>query len=328
MTQQDSKINDLAFNVLALEALFMIPRICSILSLSPYWGTLIPCLKEMGKDFLKFMVLVVIIYVGFLTTFSLVGRDAFSFTMMAGILTKIFYGSSSVGFEIMKDIDPYFGPPLMILFITLSTFLLMGSLTGMLSNSFSRVITHAKEEYLYVYSVYVLEASTSNRLTHFYPPFNLLAFAIFRPWRLILPRDDKFRAGRIILLKATHVPIVGVIQLYEMLRRKAYGDEFAGFKGPTRISRKRETARLSSSQGGPTTGRKRMPVLQLAAQEQTLVGVEEDVTTPREDDTFDPQSAMEVQLAELNRKVDQLTTMMMAMQQQQQQQQGQTNDAK
>lgn len=56
----------------------------------------------------------------------------------------------------------------MLIFIVLSSILLMGSLTGLLSNSFSRVIQHAREEYLYVYSVYVLEASTSNRLTHFY----------------------------------------------------------------------------------------------------------------------------------------------------------------
>lgn len=48
-----------------------------MLSLSPYWGTLIPCLKEMGKDFVKFMVLVFIVYLGFLTTFTLVARDTF-----------------------------------------------------------------------------------------------------------------------------------------------------------------------------------------------------------------------------------------------------------
>lgn len=48
---------DTAFDVLALEALFMVPRVFSILSLSPYWGTMIPCLKAMGTDFLKFMVL-------------------------------------------------------------------------------------------------------------------------------------------------------------------------------------------------------------------------------------------------------------------------------
>ncbi|UKZ80006.1 hypothetical protein TrVFT333_007770 [Trichoderma virens FT-333] len=109
--REDLRLNDLAFDVLALEALFMIPRICSILSLSPYWGTLIPCLKEMGKDFIKFMVLVIIVYLGFLTTFSLVGRDIFSLGKMTGILTKIFYGSSYVGFEIMDQIDPIFGPP-------------------------------------------------------------------------------------------------------------------------------------------------------------------------------------------------------------------------
>lgn len=102
----------------------------------------------------------------------------------------------------------------------------------MLSNSFSRVISHAREEYLYVYSVYVLEASTSNRLTHFYPPFNLIALLIFRPLRLFLPSNKHIRAARILLLKATHLPIVGAIMLYELIRGKVGRDEFAGFKGP------------------------------------------------------------------------------------------------
>ncbi|KAK4126484.1 hypothetical protein N657DRAFT_568522 [Parathielavia appendiculata] len=229
----NSRLVDLAFDVLALEALFMVPRVFSILSLSPYWGTLIPCLKEMGKDFLKFMVLVVVIYLGFLTTFSLVGRDSYTLYDMAGFLTRIFFGSSYLGLDIMHNIDPVFGPPLMILFVMLSSILLMGSLTGMLSNSFSRVITHAREEYLYVYSVYVLEASTSNRLTHFYPPFNLLALVIFRPLRLFLPSDNKFRKARILLLKATHLPIVAVIEFYEWLHGTAgKGTQYNGFRGP------------------------------------------------------------------------------------------------
>ncbi len=105
----------------------------------------------MGKDFVKFMVLVIIIYLGFLTTFSLVGRDQISLKDMTMLLTRIFFGSSYVGLDRMSEIDPVFGPPLMILFVILTSILLMGSLTGMLSNSFSRVITHAREEYLYVY---------------------------------------------------------------------------------------------------------------------------------------------------------------------------------
>lgn len=236
LSRHSAYLIDLSFDILSLEALFMVPRISSILSLSPYWGTLIPCFKEMTKDFIKFMVLVVIIYLGFLTTFSLLGRTLFTLPHMTMVLTKIFFGSSYVGFDIMDDIDPVFGPPLMLVFVTLSSILLMGSLTGMLSNSFSRVMGHAREEYLYVYSIYVLEASTSNRLTHFYPPFNLIALIIFRPLRLFLPSDHKFRAARIALLKATHLPIVGTIQLYELVRGKIQdvSDEYSAIHGPGR----------------------------------------------------------------------------------------------
>ncbi|KFA77890.1 hypothetical protein S40288_02552 [Stachybotrys chartarum IBT 40288] len=310
ITQQDKFYNDLAFDVLSLEALFMMPRICSILSLSPYWGTLIPCLKEMGKDFLKFMVLVVIIYLGFLTTFSLVGRKTFDLMRMSFILTKIFFGSSYVGFEVMSQIDPVFGPPLMLIFVTLTSILLTGSMTGILSNSFSRVITRAKEEYLYVYSVYVLEASTSNRLTHFYPPFNLIALVVFRPLRLVLPKDEKFRAARIFLLKATHAPIVGVIKLYELILTKIVVDEYAGFKGPKETAgRKRRrpgmpAVRPSSGYAGPI-----LPSPQ-------PVGNDRPNSRRREDDVEAP-SAVEVQISELHTKIDQLTAAVLAIQQNQ-----------
>ncbi|GAO17768.1 hypothetical protein UVI_02006360 [Ustilaginoidea virens] len=307
LVKRNSAMNELAFNVLSLEALFMMPRICSILSLSPYWGTLIPCLKEMGKDFVKFMVLVVIVYFGFLTTFSLIGRDVFTFGRMTGILTKIFFGSSYVGFDIMDQIDPFFGPPLMIIFITLTSILLQGSLTGMLSNSFSRVITQAREEYLYVYSVYVLEASTSNRLTHFYPPFNLIALIMFRPLRFLFPRVGKFRAGRIVLLRATHVPIVGAIKLYELIRRKSQDDddEFAGFRGP-RVSKR---SRPPLSYARPSSGYSRHTVP--LSQESTLLKCE---NRRREDDELEDPTGVEGQLAELEQKIDRLTSLVMTLQ--------------
>jgi hypothetical protein len=306
----NQELNERAFDVLSLEALFMVPRICSILSLSPYWGTLIPCLKEMGKDFLKFMVLVVIVYLGFLTTFTLVGRESFAPSRMSWILTKIFFGYSSTVFDIMQQIDPFFGPPLMIIFITLSSILLMGSLTGMLSNSFSRVITHAREEYLYVYSVYVLEASTSNRLTHFYPPFNLMALVIFRPWRLVFTSDDKFRAGRIWLLKMTHFPIVGAIKAYELVRRKVADDDFAGFKGPKMTI---SPATLNDRPVNPhrQTGATTQALLESQSPQQRRARR----PSVREDDGMDAPTATETQLTELNKKIENLTALVLAMQQ-------------
>jgi hypothetical protein len=85
------------------------------------------------------------------------------------------------------------------------------------------VIAHAREEYLFVYSVYVLEASTSNRLTHFYPPLNLIPLLFLRPLRLFLTAST-IRSARIVLLKATHSPIVAAIWLYEKLHFKIHGN--------------------------------------------------------------------------------------------------------
>lgn len=50
LNQGNDKIIDTSFDILALEALFLIPRICSpLLSLNPYFGTLLPCLTAMTK---------------------------------------------------------------------------------------------------------------------------------------------------------------------------------------------------------------------------------------------------------------------------------------
>lgn len=257
LIQDDPKIVDFGFDILALEALFLVPRMVSLLSMHPYFGTLIPCLKEMTKDFIKFMAVVAILYAGFLTTFTLLARDNFTLSEMSWMLIKVFFGSSYIGFDNMhlvsacrrgcasrltSQISNYLGPPLMLVFVTLSQILLVTALISILSNSFSKVSAHAREEYLFVYSVYVLEASTSNRLTHFYPPLNLLAL-IFRPLRLFVPAEH-FRAFRIMLLKITHIPIVAMIMLYETLHDKLYGrhNSFSTI-GPSET----ETSKLTGS---------------------------------------------------------------------------------
>ncbi|KAI4798213.1 hypothetical protein E4T44_11998 [Aureobasidium sp. EXF-8845] len=113
--QGNDRIIDTSFDILALEALFLIPRIFSpLLSLNPYFGTLLPCLTAMTKDFLKFLSLVAILYCGFLSTFCLLGRGQFTTRQMALILTKVFFGSAYLGFDISDKISPYLGLPLML----------------------------------------------------------------------------------------------------------------------------------------------------------------------------------------------------------------------
>lgn len=79
-------------------------------------------------------------------------------------------------------------------------------------------MAHAREEYLFQYSIYVLESSTSRRLTYFMPPLNLFPLTLLRPLRLFFP-SEQVRGIRIFVLKATHLPFVAVIWAYERSRR-------------------------------------------------------------------------------------------------------------
>ena len=43
MAKDSPGITDVSFDILSLEALFLLPRVCSLLSLVPFFGTLVGC---------------------------------------------------------------------------------------------------------------------------------------------------------------------------------------------------------------------------------------------------------------------------------------------
>lgn len=47
LAKHDLHVIDIAFDILAVEALFLVPRLFSLLSLHPYFGMLLPAMKEM-----------------------------------------------------------------------------------------------------------------------------------------------------------------------------------------------------------------------------------------------------------------------------------------
>ncbi|RPB05922.1 hypothetical protein L873DRAFT_1796778 [Choiromyces venosus 120613-1] len=250
IVKDNDEIVDTAFDILSLEALLLIPRVCSLLSMNPYFGVLIPCLKQMTKDFLKFVILVAILYLGFLTTFSLLARESFTLSEMSWMLIKVFFGSSSVGFDAMREISPVLGPPLMLIFVTLTNILLITSLISLLSNSLTNMMNNAREEYLFMFSITVMEAATSNRLVVFYPPMNLLSLILLRPLRLVLSAN-RMRKWRIALLKFSHFPFVAAIMAYESLWPVNQTRSTATAWGPSTNSK-----RMSMREGLKSFGRR------------------------------------------------------------------------
>ncbi|KAH8660516.1 hypothetical protein BX600DRAFT_514116 [Xylariales sp. PMI_506] len=208
---------EVAFSILALHSLLLMPRVCSCLTLNQYYGSLVPALKEMGKQFIRFTGFTLVIYFGFFSTFILLARGHFPLDDLSIIVLKAFFGAGVAGFDVASKVSPYLGLPVMIIFVCLTNQLLITSMMAHISNSLRMVLDSAREEYLYVYSVYVLEASTSDKLTYFQPPFNLVPILIFRPILFVLPHQAAVKL-RIFLLKATHAPFVVMIWAYEQWR--------------------------------------------------------------------------------------------------------------
>ncbi|KAI9373380.1 hypothetical protein BJX61DRAFT_384024 [Aspergillus egyptiacus] len=218
LKRKDLYVTDLSFDILSLEALFLVPRLFSLVSLNPYFGSLIPVLKEMTKAFFRFTPVIIVLYLGFLTTFTMLARDQFSSKRMSWILVNVFFGSNYLGFEVCSDISPIFGCPLMLVFVSVTSLLLISSLVSLMSMSLEGVMSHAREEYLFQLAIYVLESSNSKRLTYFLPPLNLIPLLCIRPLRVLLAAED-IRRVRIVLLRATHLPCVVLLRAYESCRR-------------------------------------------------------------------------------------------------------------
>jgi hypothetical protein len=100
----------------------------------------------------------------------MLGRQSYTPREISWYLVYVFFGSSYLGLDIATDISETLGPPLMIIFICMTNILLITSLISLLSNTLDKVMDHSREQYLFQYSVFVLEASASRRLTYFFPP--------------------------------------------------------------------------------------------------------------------------------------------------------------
>ncbi|KAK3053688.1 hypothetical protein LTR09_005432 [Extremus antarcticus] len=100
----DERATTISFDILSIQALFLVPRVFSILSLHPYFGMLLPALKEMTKDFIRFLGLVAILYLGFDTTFTFLARGTYSFATMNWLLVKVFFGSGYLGFDVADKV--------------------------------------------------------------------------------------------------------------------------------------------------------------------------------------------------------------------------------
>lgn len=110
----------------------------------------------------------------------MLARGHFPLDTLSITVLKVFFGAGVVGFDIASKVSPHLGLPVMIIFVCLTNQLLITSMMAHISNSLRQVLDSSREEYLFVYSVYVLESVTSDKLTYFQPPFVRTTFPLLQ----------------------------------------------------------------------------------------------------------------------------------------------------
>lgn len=205
----------ISFDLLALEAVLLIPRAFSFLAVFPYFGGLLPGLTDMCVQFFKFMFFVIVVYLGFLVAFAMLGyKNGYSWGEMSSLLIHVFFGSSNEGFKYDQGISPWLGPPLMLIFVTMSKLLLVSVLVSLMNNKFRVSLANANQTYVLTFSSIVVEMAVNNtELTYFFPPFNILN-QFLRLFRFFL-NEKEHRALRIWVLKLTHWPLVLIVLFLE-----------------------------------------------------------------------------------------------------------------
>ncbi|KAF9365385.1 hypothetical protein BGX34_010207 [Mortierella sp. NVP85] len=159
-----------------------------------------------------------------------------SYREIAWLLLQVFLGSAFLGFEQSADISEQFGTPLMVLFVAIS------------------VSANAKEEFMFLFSVKVMEEVKSDALYEFQPPFNLLAGIVVWPCSLIYSAETVGKLNR-ILLRVFYFPELVCIYLYEILVVKKEPQQIPVRPGLINHQQSYEAVPYSSSTSGiPTLG--------------------------------------------------------------------------
>ncbi|KAF9984965.1 hypothetical protein BGZ65_012113 [Modicella reniformis] len=216
LTNGSSEMSDFAYDFLACNAILLWPRLFAALDQYRFFGTMLIVLRQMLIDAMLFLALSFIFYVGFLQAFYALHDNTKSYGEIAWLLLQVFLGSAFLGFEHAGELSEKFGNPLMVLFVAISVLMLYTLLISIFSQSFSEVSANAKEEFLFLFSVRVMEEVKSDALYEFQPPFNLLAGIVVWPCSFIYPPKFVGKLSR-ILLRIFYFPELVCIYLFEIL---------------------------------------------------------------------------------------------------------------
>ena len=212
-----------AYDVLAADAVFLFPRLFSILDHYRYFSQLLVAFRMMAEDLMAVFILILVSCSGFFVAFTLSfgDPDDYDASGVAYTLFQIFLGYTPAAWDIW-DQHNLLGKTILTVFLFICHFLIVTILITVLTNSFMAIVRNANEEHQFIFAVNTISMVKSDALFSYVAPTNILAW-LLTPLRYIISFRYFLRINRTVI-KATHFPILFLIYAYErvILRRRMF----------------------------------------------------------------------------------------------------------
>ncbi|RYP79615.1 hypothetical protein DL769_002854 [Monosporascus sp. CRB-8-3] len=181
--------NDMAYDVLAANAILLLPRIFSVLDHYQYFSQLLIAFRLMAMDLVAVFVLVLISCSGFFVFFTL-SKNQNDAPEVAYRIFQILMGFTPAAWDVWPQYN-VLGRTLLIIFLIICHFLVVTILITVLTNSFMAIASNAREEHQFLFAINTISMVKNDAL-----------FSQF----VLLNRT---------VIKVTHCPILFTIFIYE-----------------------------------------------------------------------------------------------------------------
>lgn len=207
-------VANMAYDVLAADAILLFPRLFSVLDHYRYFSPLLIAFRYMAADLAAVSLLIVISCSGFFValTLSFGNEGVDTPSSVAYALLQMVMGFTPAAWD-RWDKYNLLGRMILTLFLFICHFLVVTILITVLTNSFMAVVQNANEEHQFLFAVNTISHVKSDALFSYVAPTNVIQWLLV-PLRYLVPFRQYIKVNRTVI-KATHFPILFSIFLYE-----------------------------------------------------------------------------------------------------------------
>ncbi|KAF8933048.1 hypothetical protein EDD21DRAFT_25092 [Dissophora ornata] len=201
--------NNIAYDIMALLAVFLWVKTLSLLDGLQYFGTMVMVLQKMLKDGIMFFWLLAWVYIGFFQSFYALQRDEVKdFQSSTMLLVRGFLQDPD--WELADSIDDFYGNWLFALYLFFTSIILLNLLVALFNSSYTNITDSSEKEYLALFTFKVFSYLKSPDQFPYAAPFNLIEVFFVIPWSVVVSKKTYAKINRIVMGTLFCIPILAI----------------------------------------------------------------------------------------------------------------------